>query len=171
MQLQMAEGLLYVKQNIFAFHVKPSCGKREEAKINVSTNKLIPDEQGLIRTENSTMSSKNRQTTITLKNNTKRRMAHIGHRMDPTIKTFNPCKETLYIWAKTFCIKTVHSRVRKQYSNNASIEFYNSVLQGVRDWHKAVLAGLEINKCKLVPPKLLLNMNNIITVQNAILET
>ena len=117
------------------------------------------------------MSSKNRQTTITLKNNTKRRMAHIGHRMDPTIKTFNPCKETLYIWAKTFCIKTLHSRVRKQYSNNASIEFYNSVLQGVRDYHKTVLAGQKLVKCKLVPPaKVLLNVNNV-TVQNAIFET
>ena len=117
------------------------CGKGEEAKINVSTNKIIPDKQELITTENPTISSKDRQTTITLKNNNKLRMVHIGHRMDPTIKTFNPCKETLYIRAKTFCIKTVHSRVLKQYSNNATIEFYNLVLQGVRDYHKTVLAG------------------------------
>ena len=120
---------------------------------------------GLLRTEDSvTTSSKERQTTITLKNNTKLRMVHI-------IKISDPCKDSLDTWAKTFYIKTVHTGVLKQISNNASIEFYNSVLQGVRDWHKAVLAGLEINKCKLVPPKLLLNMNNIITVQNAILET
>ena len=58
----------------------------------------------------------------------------------------------------------------KQVSNNASIEFYISVPQGVADYHKTVLAGVEINKCKLVPPsKVLLHMNNI-TVKNAILE-
>ena len=63
-------------------------------------------------------------------------------------------------------------RVLKQVSNNASIEFYNSALQGVRDYHKTVLAGVEINKCKLAPPpKVLLNVKNIRIVQNAILET
>ena len=95
-----------------AFHIKPSCSKGEEAKTNVSTNKLIPDKQGLARTENSvTTSSKDRQTTITLRNNTKLRMVHISYSMDPTTKISDPLKDSLDTWAKTFCIETVHTRV------------------------------------------------------------
>ena len=60
----------------------------------------------------------------------------------------------------------------KQVSNNANVEFYNSAQQGVRDYHNTILAGVEINKCRFVPPpKVLLNVNNITTVQSAILET
>ena len=91
--------------------------------------------------------------------------------MDLAIKISDPCKDSLDTWAKIFCIKTVYTGVLKQISNNASIAFYNSVLQSVRDYHKTVLAGVEIHKCKLVPiPKVLLNVNNITIVQNAILE-
>ena len=47
-----------------------------------------------------------------------------------------------------------------------------SLSPAVLDYCKTVLAGVEINKCKLVPPpKVLLNVNNITTVQNAISET
>ena len=47
--------------------------------------------------------------------------------MDLTIKIPDPCKDSLDTWTKKFCIKTVHTRILKQVSNNASIDF-NSVL-------------------------------------------
>ena len=50
-----------------------------------------------------------------------------------------------------FYIKSILTGVLKQVSNNASIEFYNLVLQGVRDYHKTVLVGAEINKRELAP--------------------
>ena len=85
-----------------ALHLKPYYSKGEEAKTNVSSNKIIPDTQGLVRPENSVAtSSKDRETTITLKNNTKLRMVHIGHSMDPTIKISDPCKDSLYTWVKS----------------------------------------------------------------------
>ena len=67
---------------------------------------------GLARTENSvTTSPKDRQTTITLRNNTKLRMVHISYSMDPTTKISDPLKDSLDTWAKKFCIETVHTRV------------------------------------------------------------
>ena len=41
---------------------------------------------------NNSMASKDRQTTIALKDNTKLRMVYIGHSMDRTIKISDPCK-------------------------------------------------------------------------------
>ena len=81
-----AQRLIICPTKHSAFYVKPSCSKGE-AKTNVSTNKLTPDKQGLIRTENSiTTLSKDRQTSINLKNNAKLGMVPTGHSLGPTIK-------------------------------------------------------------------------------------
>ena len=50
-----------------------------------------------------------------------------------------------------FYIKSILTGVLKQVSNNTSTEFYNLVLQGVRDYHKTVLVEAEINKRELAP--------------------
>ena len=89
---------------------------------------------------------------MTLKHNTKMKIMHIGHAIDPQIKPSDPCKDSLDMWSKVFCLKTVHTGVKKQVSNNSSIEFYESVIEGVKDYHNIVLAGVEINNCKLAPP-------------------
>ena len=55
---------------------------------------------------------------------------------------------------------------KKQVSNNASIEYYQSVIERVKEYQNAVFCGIEFNNCKLAsPPK-----NNISDVQDALLE-
>ena len=75
------------------------------------------------------------------------------------------------MWFKKFCLKTVHSGVNKLVSNNASIEFDESVMDGVREYHASVLSNVEINNCEVAPfPKVQLNKNNISEVQSAIFK-
>ena len=53
-----------------AFHSKPSSTTGKAAITNVSTNKLVPNEKGTIRTEQSvTHTIKDKSTKVTLKNN------------------------------------------------------------------------------------------------------
>ena len=64
-------------------------------------------------------------------------------------------------------MKTVHTGVNKLVSNNASIEFYESAVDGVREYHASVLSNVEINKVT-PPPKVQLNKNKISEIQSAI---
>ena len=67
-----------------AFHSKPSSTTGKSAIINVSTNKLVPNEKGTIRTEQSVArTSKDKSTKVTLKNNHQLKLMHIGNLLDP----------------------------------------------------------------------------------------
>ena len=106
-----------------AFHTKPSSSKGKIAVTNVSTNKLIPNENGTIRTEQSiTHVNKEKSIKVTLKNNHQLKMMHIGSLLDPKIKLTDPSKDRSDVWSKTFCLKTVHTGVNKLISNEATIE-------------------------------------------------
>ena len=156
-----------------AFHSKASSLKGIEAvTTNITTNKLIPNGKGTLRTEKSiTSTSSDNLTTVTLKHNAKLKMVHIGNMLDPKISFLEPSKDRMDIWAKRFCLKTIHTGVNKLVSNYASIEFYNSVMEGVHEYHTTVLSGVEINKFKIAPPpKVKLNKDNISIAQSALLE-
>ena len=47
-----------------------------------------------------------------------------------------------------FCLKTVHTGVSKLISTSATIEMYDTVIEGVREYHSTVLAGVQINNQK-----------------------
>ena len=97
---------------------------------------------------------------------------HIGSSLDPTISLFEPCKDSLDQWSKRFCLQTIQTGVNKQVSSSASIEFYNSVIEGVRGYHNTVLSGVEVNNSKLaLPPKVKLDVNNIPKAQLALLDS
>ena len=155
-----------------AFHVKPSSTKAPPSKSNVTVNKIVSD-AGKMQTEAAiTTKSRDNSVTVTMKHNKKMKLAHIGSLLEPKIALHEPCQDSLDTWSKTFCLKTVHTGVKKQVSNNASIDFYNSVIDGVKDYHNTVLSGVEVNNCKLAPPpKVQLNKNNIFKAQNAILDS
>ena len=77
-----------------AFHSKPSPKTVKAAITNVSTNKLVPNEKGTIRTEQSvTRTSKDKSTKVTLKNNHQLKMMHIGNLLGPKIKLTDPLKD------------------------------------------------------------------------------
>ena len=132
-----------------AFHVKISSTKGQEAVTNVKTNKIVPDQNKQISTEASeTHVSQSKQTSITLKHNHKMRLYHVGQMLDPKINLSDPSKDKLDVWSKKFCIKTIHTGVKKLVSNNTSLEFYDSVIEGVQEYHRTVLSDVEINNYK-----------------------
>ena len=99
-------------------------------------------------------------------------MLRIGSMLDPTISFKISCKDSLYTLAKIFCLQTMHTGVNKQVPNNSSIEFYQTVKEGIRIYHNTVLSGVEVGHSKLaLLPKVLLNKNNITTTQFALQES
>ena len=50
--------------------------------------------------------------------------------MDPKLDLKSPCKDSLDEWSKTFCLKTVYKGAKKLVSNNASLEFYDQLIDG-----------------------------------------
>ena len=78
--------------------------------------------------------SKGNSVSVTMKHIKKMKMTHIGNLLDPKIALSDPCKDSLDTWSKTFCLQTIHTGVKKQMSNNASISFYNSVIDRVKQY-------------------------------------
>ena len=99
-------------------------------------------------------------------------MANISCMMDPRINITEPSKDCLDSWSKKFMLKTIHIGANKMTSNATTIEFYDTVIDGVREYHTTVLKDTEIDKRKIAPPpKVRLNKDNIRIPQNALLIT
>ena len=99
------------------------------------------------------LKSKFGETQITIKHNTKLKLLlHGWANARPKNVFIFRIKDDLYLRSKKFCFKTVHTGISKLVSNNASIEFYESVMDGVREYHVSVLSNVEINNFKVGPP-------------------
>ena len=76
------------------------------------------------------------------------------------------------MWSKKFCFKDRTYLCNILVFNNASIEFHESVMDSIREYHASVISNVEINNCEIAPPpKVQLNKNNISEVQSAIFKT
>ena len=75
-------------------------------------------------------------------------MMHIRSLLYPQIKLTDRSLKRLLAWSKTFCLKTVHTVVNRLISNSATIEMYDTVTEGVSEYHSTVFAGVEINNQK-----------------------
>ena len=73
-------------------------------------------------------------------------MLHIGSMFNPKISFTSSYEDNLDTWAEVFCWQTTQTGVNKQVSNNSSIEFCQTVMEGIRSYHNTVLAGFKINK-------------------------
>ena len=119
--------------------MKSSSAKGLPTVANVLSNKLIRNENCVIRTEAAITSVlRDNETTVILKNNKKMKVLHIANMLDPPISFETLCKDSLDTWAKVFCLETIHTGVNKQVPNNASIEFYQTVMEGIRSYHNTV---------------------------------
>ena len=119
--------------------MKSSSAKGLPTVANVLSNKLIRNENCVIRTEAAITSVlRDNETTVILKNNKKMKVLHIANMLDPPISFKTLCKDSLDTWAKVFCLETIRTGVNKQVPNNASIEFYQTVMEGIRSYHNTV---------------------------------
>ena len=106
---------------------------------------------------------------VVLKGN-KMKMVDIGTLLDPQIQMKSPSKDDVGKWAKQFSLKTIHTAVNKSESNEVSLEFYQCVVDAVRDYHSTVLKGVKINNQTIAhPPMVLVYENNINIPQEALL--
>ena len=76
-------------------------------------------------------------------------MANVGSMMDFCINITEPSKDCLDSWSKKFMLKTIHTGVNKMISNATTSESYDTVVDGVREYHTAVLKDIEIDKRKI----------------------
>ncbi len=107
---------------------------------------------------------------VTLKNNLSVKMKPISEALDQAIDLSQPCKDDVDKWAKRFLLKTLRTGVNKTVSNEASLEFYDSVIDGCKDYHKTVLKNVVVNDQIIPPPpKVRVNRNNISIPQKSIL--
>ena len=65
-----------------------------------------------------THTSKDKSTKVTINNNNRLKMMHIGNLLDPKIKLTDPSKDRSDTWSKTFCLKTFHTGANKLISNS-----------------------------------------------------
>ena len=131
-----------------------------EVKSDVKSKNLAKD-----RSENNTLNSphKTSNAKITIK---KIKMANIS-----SITLIEPSKDCSDSWPETFMLKAIHTGANKMTSNATTIEFYDTVRDGVKKYHTAVLKAIEIDKRKIpLPPKVRLNKDNICVPQNALLN-
>ena len=98
-------------------------------------------------------------------------MANISSMLDPCITLIEPSKDCSDSWPEKFMLKTIHTGANKMTSNATTIEFYDTVRDGVKKYHTTVLKAIEIDKRKIPPPpKVRLNKDNICVLQNALLN-
>ena len=76
-------------------------------------------------------------------------MANVGSMMDFCINITEPSKDCLDSWSKKFMLKTIHTGVNKMISNATTSESYDTAVDGVREYHTAVLKDIEIDKRKI----------------------
>ena len=70
------------------------------------------------------------------------------------------------------CVITILTGTKKMGSQETTIKFYESVVQGVKGYHNTVLKDVEVNKCTVAPPpKVLLDYNNIPKYEKALLTS
>ena len=99
-------------------------------------------------------------------------MVNIDSLIDPRIQLGTPCRDDADVWAKIYMLKVIHKGVNKLISSEASLEFYDTVVEGTRDYHSAVLKDVKINnKVPAPPPKIAVNKDNIHIPQNALLQS
>ena len=92
--------------------------------------------------------------------------------LDPHINLKTPSSKPVDIWAKEFLLSTIHTGCKKLISNEASLDFYTAVTEGVRGYHSTVLKDIEINKKKIPPPpRVLVDRNNVDIPQKALLTS
>ena len=98
----------------------------------VKSKNLAKDGSGNITLKDSSQKTSN-NTKTTIKHNKILKMANIGSIMDPHINITEPSKDCLDSWSKKFTLRTIYTGANKMTSNAATIEFYDTVMDGVRE--------------------------------------
>ena len=72
--------------------------------------------------------------------------------IDPKIELCTLCKDDIDEWSKRFMLRTIHPGVNKMVSNESSLEFYCTVVDGVREYHSTVLKNVTVVG-EFIPPR------------------
>ena len=121
-----------------------------------TNNKLLSSsEQGKLTTTNDLKVS----VTIGKKTQKSIKMVPINSQLDPKIELTEVCKDNSDIWSKDFMLKVLHTGVNKHVSNNSSLEFYDTLMDGIHSYHQQVIPDIKFDgKLLSPPPKVLVNV-------------
>ena len=83
-----------------------------------------------------------------------------------------PCQDDIDKWSKRSMLRLVHKGVKKMISNEATLELYETQVEGAQDYHNVVLKRVKVNDELIPPPKrVLVNKNNVHLVHEALLRS
>ena len=107
--------------------------------------------------------------------NPKRASASIQDMLDPVISTSAAPKSDMERWALGTMYKMVHQGANKCISNLTVLDYYDSGIGMVKDYHNVLKSSSELcasTDFKKIrsPPKVALNNDNIVNVQKVLFE-
>ena len=123
----------------------------KEVNTDVKSKNPAKDPSGNVTLTSNSQKTLN-NTKVTIKRNKKLKKDNIGSMMDPHITIFQSSKDYVDGSSKKFMLKTIHTGVSKRTSNVTAIEFYDTVMDGVTEYHTKLLKYIEINKKNFLPP-------------------
>lgn len=122
------------------------------------------------RTTNSTSTDVN---VVSLAKHMNVRMKKIDTMLDPKIYMSTPCRDDIDVWAKKFMVEMVHAGAKKLVSNEATLDIYDTCMNGVRGYHSEVVKKFNFpdGECLPPPPKVAVDRNNIPKVHQALVTS
>lgn len=92
--------------------------------------------------------------------------------LDPRVSLFEHPKNNDEEWAQNFALNITLTGVRKNLSQVAIIDLYDTSMLGVRSYHQSKLWKIEVNGKKIpLPPRVTLNVDNVHTIQKSLLNS
>ena len=105
------------------------------------------------------------------KNSKKLKMRAIDTFMVKYLSMHDEAKDDIDKWAQSFAMDVILTGCKKLVSQNASLQFYDTVIKGGKCYHETVLGNVQINGRNIAPPpRIETNKNNISAMQKAILD-
>ena len=148
--------------------------KRPIDAASSSSNTLI-NSSGVVRTkENCSQigtTSTGKKVKTTIKNSAIQFQPTITSLLDPKVHLFEKPKDRAQTWSQNFALSVIQSGVNKTLSQAATLDVYETAMEGVRSYHSTIIGDIEFDGKKAPPPPgITLHDHNLPKIQHGMLE-
>ena len=96
------------------------------------------------------------------KNSKKFKMRAIDTFIVKDLGMHDEAKDDIDKWAQSFAMDVIITGCKKLASQNASLQFYDTVIKGVKSYHETVLGNVQINGRNIAPPRIEINKTTLV---------
>ena len=114
----------------------------DESQGSSSQSIIVPDGAGM-RVQRKTNPPVVDPTLVSLATNINVKMKSLDSMMDPKMNLSTPCRDDIDVWAKEFMVDVVHTGAKKLISNEATLDIYSTVMNGVRGYHNIIVEKIK----------------------------